>query len=90
MSISGSVPSEDIQQPTITIFWQGEAPFWDIIHISDEDEISETIHKLENYIDGLAQDCSNSSALAMQLLQSCPKPSICGKSNWITVTSHKT
>ena len=29
------------------------------------------------HIDGLAQDCSNSSALAMELLQSCAKPSIC-------------
>ena len=28
------------------------------------------------YIDGLAQDCSKSSALAMELLQSCTKPSI--------------
>ena len=28
------------------------------------------------YIDGLAQDCSNSSALAMELLQCCTKPSI--------------
>ena len=26
-------------------------------------------------IDGLVQDCSNSSALAMELLQSCTKPS---------------
>ena len=26
------------------------------------------------HIDGLAQDCSNSSALAMELLQSCTKP----------------
>ena len=26
---------------------------------------------------GLVQDCSNSSALAMELLQSCTKPSIC-------------
>ena len=30
-----------------------------------------------SYIDGLVQDCSNSSALAMELLQSCTKPSIC-------------
>ena len=30
------------------------------------------------YIDGLVQDCSNSSALAMELLQFCTKPSICG------------
>ena len=28
------------------------------------------------YIDGLVQDCSNSSALAVELLQSCTKPSI--------------
>ena len=28
-------------------------------------------------IDGLVQDCSNSSVLAMELLQSCIKPSIC-------------
>ena len=27
------------------------------------------------YIDGLVQDCSNSSALAMELLQFCIKPS---------------
>ena len=27
-------------------------------------------------IDGLVQDCNNSSALAMVLLQSCTKPSI--------------
>ena len=31
-------------------------------------------------IDGLVQDCSNSSALAMELLQSCTKPSISGSS----------
>ena len=29
------------------------------------------------YINGLVQDCSNSSALAMELLQSCTKPLIC-------------
>ena len=28
------------------------------------------------YIDGLVQDCSNSRVLAMELLQSCTKPSI--------------
>ena len=38
------------------------------------------IYKLSDlraHIDGLVQDCSNSSALAMELLQSCTKPSIC-------------
>ena len=29
------------------------------------------------YIDGLVQDCSNSSALVMELLQSCTKPLTC-------------
>ena len=29
-----------------------------------------------NDIDGLVQDCSNASALAMELLQSCNKPSM--------------
>ena len=29
------------------------------------------------HFDGLVQDCSNSSALAIELLQSCTKPSIC-------------
>ena len=31
-------------------------------------------------IDGLVQNCSNSSALVMKLLQSCTKPSICASS----------
>ena len=30
--------------------------------------------KMLDKIDGLVQDCSNSSALAMELLQSCTKP----------------
>ena len=32
--------------------------------------------RIQRYIDGLVQDCSNSSALAMELLQPCTKPSI--------------
>ena len=34
-------------------------------------------HWCEHYMDGLVQDCSNSSALAMELLQACTKPLIC-------------
>ena len=34
------------------------------------------IYCISRYIDGLGQDCSNSSALDMGLLQSYPKPSI--------------
>ena len=33
--------------------------------------------KLKPHINGLVQDRSNFSALAMELLQSCAKPSIC-------------
>ena len=33
-------------------------------------------------IDGLVQDCCNSSALAMKLLQSCTRPSIWGMLPW--------
>ena len=35
-------------------------------------------------IDSLVQDCSNSSALAMELLQSCTKPSRYCYSKWPT------
>ena len=41
-------------------------------------------------IDGLVQDCSNSSALAMELLQSCTKPWIympCQASMWFLQAS---
>ena len=53
------------------------------------------IHFIGAYIDGLVQGCSNSSALAMKLLQSCTKPSICinglghhGYSSAISALSH--
>ena len=39
-----------------------------------------------NHVDGLLQDCSNSSASAMELLQSCAKPSICP---WDTILQRK-
>ena len=35
--------------------------------------------EMEQYINGLVQDCSNSSALAMELPQSCTKPSVMGR-----------
>ena len=31
---------------------------------------------IKDYINGLVQDCSISSALAMEILQACTKPSI--------------
>ena len=47
-----------------------------------------------SYIDSLVQDCSNSSALAMELLQSCANPEMCLKPNhlpniaWFRVHFH--
>ena len=41
------------------------------------DELKYAVPQPKTYIDGLVQDCSNSSALAMELPQSCTKPSIC-------------
>ena len=38
--------------------------------------ISTSFLTQKSHIDGLVQDCSNSSALALELLQSCAKPSI--------------
>ena len=38
-------------------------------------------HNKAKYIDGIVQDCSNSSVLAMELPQSCTKPSIYFSSN---------
>ena len=43
------------------------------------------------YIDGLAQDCSNSIANAMELLQSCIKPLICllhSAHSWLVFNIH--
>ena len=42
-------------------------------------------------VDGSVQDCSNSSALAMEFLQSCPGPSIDIKINnmWISCDYHQ-
>ena len=38
--------------------------------------VNKIYRKQSEYIDGLVQDCGNSSALALELLQSCTKPSI--------------
>ena len=40
----------------------------------------------QHHIDGLMQDCSNSSALAMELLQSCTKPAISSQYGTKTMT----
>ena len=53
-----------------------------------------SLMEVKDYFDGLVQDCGNSSALAMELLQSCTKPSIALEllqciSNGVTAILHK-
>ena len=52
------------------IDWDLFFVFLDFVH-----SIMNCMHLIYD-INGLMQDCSNSSALAMELLQSCPKPTI--------------
>ena len=40
-------------------------------------ELSNEAYSMLKCIDGLAQDCGNSRAIAMELPQVCTKPSIC-------------
>ena len=54
----------------------------DVIICQDNSSMDTTNTSLDllkqlTYIDGLVQVCNNSSALAMELQQSCTKPSIC-------------
>ena len=48
------------------------------LHIYDimDDANNNRALTLDNNLDGLAKDCCNSSALALEYLQSCAKPSI--------------
>ena len=41
------------------------------------------------HIDGLVQDCSNSIANTLELLQSCTKPSICLSMSWLLYTLYR-
>ena len=61
-------------QPPKIWFTQGPEHDWDEIHWRKYTDLFQPI--IQKHIDGLVQDCSNSSALAMELLQSCTKPSI--------------
>ena len=47
-----------------------------------------TCSKVLWYINGLVQDWSNSSALVMELTQSCTKPSICRDKNVVFIYAH--
>ena len=47
----------------------------DGFHVNNKAITKTTKIKNPNTIDGLVQDCSNSSTLAMELMQSCIKPS---------------
>ena len=42
---------------------------------------------ISHYIEGLVQDCNNSSVLAMESLHSCTEPSICFSIAWFCIYS---
>ena len=62
---------------------------WDIGHYSTLCNIVLSYNMVKAYLDGLVQDCSNSSALAMELLQSCTKQVICITCNVIKNKNRK-
>ena len=45
--------------------------------MNNAEPFDDTEENMFQYFDGLVQDCSNSSALAMELLQWSTEPSIC-------------
>ena len=52
-----------------------------LVHVNKGIHVTKGKSRIQNkawphHIDGSVQDCSNSSALAMELLQSCTKPSM--------------
>ena len=60
---------------------------WDILYLHKEeweDDLT-SIRGAQDDINGLVQDCSNSTVLAMELLQSCTKPSIYESSSELAV-----
>ena len=52
---------------------------WDYKMLDIRWEYCSVVLSSNSYINDLVQDCSNSSALAMDLLQPCAKPSPCNK-----------
>ena len=60
---------------TVLLFFTGISVILSIFH-TDNDMFIREVKLSIRHFDGLVQDYSNSSALAMELLQSCTKPSI--------------
>ena len=68
-----------LPQATGMIFVLSHLPDWNpIIHTFDNIFFHKLVsmHSSGLHLDGLVQDCGNSSALAMELLSPCTKPSI--------------
>ena len=58
-----------------------------VIPNPDQETPIKTMGRVNNQFDGLAQDCNNSSALAMELLQSFTKPSTYELMQLMNITS---
>ena len=50
--------------------------------------VADILYGIYRWLTNAVQDCSNSSALAMALLQSCAKPSTCVYMNVLNVVYH--
>ena len=66
-----------------------------LVYMISANKNPQIIYHIVYQCNGLAQDCSNSSALVMELLQSCTKPSICellvipADDKWYVTFRHK-
>ena len=82
---SGEFPAQMASNAeNVSIWWRHhEYAYWPHVQIWLPSQ-SWRYHRraLWLHIDALVQDCSYSSALAMELLQCCTKPSICDSGPW--------
>ena len=89
--VTGEFPAQKASNvENVSIWWRHLFKLWLTFFLSHSNTACKTVQfervlttasSIQMYIDGLMQDCSNSSALAMELLQSCTTPSLCGK--WV-------
>ena len=57
--------------------WQPSYHSLSMLSVLTNHVTNEYVREQDHHNDGLVQDCSNSTANALELLQSCTEPSIC-------------
>ena len=66
----------DLDDAFTHIFQECNCPSSSEVSLKDMSKINWYLTTTNHHIDGLVQDCSNSIANALELLQSCTKPLI--------------